>query len=219
MKYCSKCRINKKLSEFGKSSSKADGIQAYCKECMKACRKSSKRPDGWVRKTANMAEYQRVYREKNRTHLKELNDDWRKKNSEKVREINKKKYEKKIKENPDLLRENGRKCYERKMKRLHGEDYVVGDPSNMKGNKSGVRFASQGNLPFIPTQKRKNCQKKVARALAKGIITKTVCMVCGNPNVEAHHADYDQPLSVVWLCAIHHRECHPLKHVRVELSH
>ena len=31
---------------------------------------------------------------------------------------------------------------------------------------------------------------------------------CTETKVEGHHPDYGQPLSVVWLCNKHHRECH-----------
>ncbi len=33
-------------------------------------------------------------------------------------------------------------------------------------------------------------------------------MCCGHEEVEAHHVDYDRPLLVVWLCALHHNQIH-----------
>lgn len=33
---------------------------------------------------------------------------------------------------------------------------------------------------------------------------KPPCFICDNPNVEAHHVDYNKPLLVCWLC----RNCH-----------
>lgn len=45
-------------------------------------------------------------------------------------------------------------------------------------------------------------------ALASGKIQKLPCSQCGNPNSQAHHEDYSQPLEVVWLCARHHSELH-----------
>ena len=36
MRYCSKCKAMKELTEFYKSRSRKDGLQCYCKEC---CRK------------------------------------------------------------------------------------------------------------------------------------------------------------------------------------
>ena len=35
------------------------------------------------------------------------------------------------------------------------------------------------------------------------------CFICGE-KAEGHHPDYDQPLSVVWLCRSHHMQAHSL---------
>lgn len=61
--------------------------------------------------------------------------------------------------------------------------------------------------------KRYKCNTAVNNALKRGKLVKLPCWVCGRQNVEAHHPDYDAPLSVVWLCAEHHKEIH-LKHPR-----
>jgi hypothetical protein len=45
-------------------------------------------------------------------------------------------------------------------------------------------------------------------ALQSGKIVKKPCEVCGRHTVEAHHADYSQPLVVKWLCREHHTEAH-----------
>lgn len=62
-------------------------------------------------------------------------------------------------------------------------------------------------------KKRTACNRAVAYAISKGKLSKLPCWVCGDSQVEAHHPDYDAPLSVVWLCAVHHKEIH-LKHPR-----
>lgn len=48
----------------------------------------------------------------------------------------------------------------------------------------------------------------VARAVKAGTLQKLHCFMCGSARVEAHHPDYSAPLSVVWLCAAHHKELH-----------
>ena len=44
-------------------------------------------------------------------------------------------------------------------------------------------------------------------ALRTGRIIRAPCEVCGD-TAGAHHDDYDKPLSVRWLCFIHHRQYH-----------
>ena len=49
---------------------------------------------------------------------------------------------------------------------------------------------------------------KTLRAIAKGILHRQPCQVCGNAKSQAHHVDYSQPLIVEWLCFEHHRQRH-----------
>lgn len=44
-------------------------------------------------------------------------------------------------------------------------------------------------------------------AVRDGRVTKEPCFVCGAP-AEAHHASYDLPLHVTWLCDRHHKVLH-----------
>ncbi len=54
----------------------------------------------------------------------------------------------------------------------------------------------------------KNAQQILSIAVKRGVISKLPCMVCGNPESEAHHGDYSKPLDVVWFCPKHHRRVH-----------
>jgi len=58
-------------------------------------------------------------------------------------------------------------------------------------------------------RKIRNAQQQAYRAVQKGLINKTECIVCGGES-EAHHPDYDRPLDVVWLCHHHHKEAHTI---------
>jgi hypothetical protein len=44
----------------------------------------------------------------------------------------------------------------------------------------------------------------VAKAISSGCLTKMPCEVCGSTDTDAHHDDYSMPLSVRWLCRVHH---------------
>jgi hypothetical protein len=57
------------------------------------------------------------------------------------------------------------------------------------------------------TQKDK-ARSIVAYAIKKGELKKLPCSVCNNPNTQAHHEDYNNPLKVTWLCLPHHRNKH-----------
>jgi|TARA_Y100000310_G_scaffold311839_1_gene358531 hypothetical protein len=49
----------------------------------------------------------------------------------------------------------------------------------------------------------------VKQAIKRGEIKRRPCEVCGfNGKVQAHHADYDKPKSVNWLCQLHHSHVH-----------
>ena len=52
------------------------------------------------------------------------------------------------------------------------------------------------------------CRQKTSRAVARGLLNKGPCEVCGSVDVEAHHVDYNNPLLVKWLCVGHHKEIH-----------
>ena len=62
-------------------------------------------------------------------------------------------------------------------------------------------------------RKKLAAHNAVAKALLRGHMEKwPVCALsaCDLTEVEAHHADYDNPLGVVWLCAAHHKQAHAL---------
>ena len=57
-------------------------------------------------------------------------------------------------------------------------------------------------------RKRMNCRAYLHVYIRRGKLAKQACRECGNPLVEAHHADYSKPLEVMWLCREHHLAKH-----------
>lgn len=51
-------------------------------------------------------------------------------------------------------------------------------------------------------------RRAVSHALARRLLGRKACEVCGEIRVDAHHDDYDKPLEVRWLCRRHHMEAH-----------
>ena len=61
--------------------------------------------------------------------------------------------------------------------------------------------------------KKNNPEKVKAHHLLRyavriGIVIKKPCEICGDINSMGHHADYNKPLEVMWLCSKHHKEIH-----------
>ena len=46
------------------------------------------------------------------------------------------------------------------------------------------------------------------RMTANGTIEQQPCAFCGSEQSQRHHPDYEQPLLIVWLCAICHKKLH-----------
>lgn len=46
------------------------------------------------------------------------------------------------------------------------------------------------------------------QAIKSGKVIRMPCVVCGDPKSQGHHPDYNKPLEVDWLCALHHKQEH-----------
>lgn len=56
----------------------------------------------------------------------------------------------------------------------------------------------------------------VNNAVRAGKLKREFCVICG-AKAHAHHDNYDYPLDVMWLCAVHHSERHKeLKKLGIE---
>lgn len=57
-------------------------------------------------------------------------------------------------------------------------------------------------------KRKANCRSHANTYLARGMIERKPCAVCGDPEAQMHHHDYSCPLDVEWLCRPHHLERH-----------
>lgn len=58
-------------------------------------------------------------------------------------------------------------------------------------------------------QKKKSNARSMANSYqVRGLLIQQPCKVCGDPNSEKHHIDYDKPLKVEWYCRNHHLALH-----------
>jgi len=71
MKTCTKCDIEKELTEFNKDSSKRDGLKPGCRSCLKACAAAYNEANKEKIYAANL-----VYRAKNKEKIKAYRADY-----------------------------------------------------------------------------------------------------------------------------------------------
>lgn len=81
-----------------------------------------------------------------------------------------------------------------------------------KSDEGKVRHAAATKAWRQRNKKRLAAHNAVNKALLRGHMEAwPVCAIpecCGKP--EAHHADYDNPLGVTWLCDAHHKQAHAI---------
>jgi hypothetical protein len=88
----------------------------------------------------------------------------------------------------------------------HLEAHRAVDKAYYERHKERIRARHTAHR--IKYKDRHAAHKLVFRALAKGILTKQPCEMCGSLTVQAHHDDYGKPLEVRWLCLSHHMRLH-----------
>jgi hypothetical protein len=87
-----------------------------------------------------------------------------------------------------------------------------GEAQKGENNPNFKNWRSRDTYYYRKRSKEKYPQKErarqmVYRARKSGKLMPEPCFICGETeNIEAHHPNYDKPLSVIWLCPIHHRE-------------
>lgn len=55
---------------------------------------------------------------------------------------------------------------------------------------------------------KEKCRTLTYSAIQHGLLQRKPCEVCGEEKVEAHHTNYQKPLTVMWLCRKHHKQWH-----------
>jgi hypothetical protein len=98
MKVCTKCKVEKELTEFNKGNDPKTGLQYRCKECLKKYRKENKNI---------ISEKQKNYRIENKDKISKSQKEYRFKNADKIKEV-KKLY---LLKNPEISKEGKKKYY------------------------------------------------------------------------------------------------------------
>lgn len=126
------------------------------------------------------------------------------------------KCEKKFPYTLEFWGKNGKKTqtYCRKCKkqddRIYSRKYRAEHPEwKKKDNKRNAKLIQLLVTRYIKENpERLRATSAVTRAIKSGKIIRKPCVVCGETKTHGHHKDYEKPLKVMWLCALHHRAIH-----------
>jgi hypothetical protein len=193
MKKCLTCEELKVLTEFGKDKHKKDGLNPYCKVCIRA-RSAIQRKEN----PEYHLNYASQYRKENREFLR-----------------------KKAKETFWIDREKrleqSKRCYYRNKDEIAKRRKIKrSSPESRK--KEALRQKEWRNRnkeiygKYIRDWQKRNREKinahaKVHTAVKNGTLKRSLyCHECKTQKgkMEGHHKDYSRPLDVIWLC----RKCH-----------
>lgn len=59
-----------------------------------------------------------------------------------------------------------------------------------------------------PDKVKDNCRGRTRYAVRAGKIKKLGCVVCGVADTVPHHPSYEDHMTVIWFCQLHHRRYH-----------
>lgn len=105
------------------------------------------------------------------------------------------------KRNLEKVRENDRRRYER-----HRPERIARMKEWAIQNPEKVREATRRWVEENPDKRKAHIT--VGNAVRDGRLLRQACEICGAKQVHAHHEDYSKPLEVKWLCSTHHAEHH-----------
>jgi hypothetical protein len=75
-----------------------------------------------------------------------------------------------------------------------------------------MRAWNEAERAAIAEVRATKCKVKVRQLATKhkrrGTLQPQPCEVCGSPEVQMHHDNYNKPLDVRWLCTTHHGIAH-----------
>lgn len=96
-------------------------------------------------------------------------------------------------------------------KRKHQKHNQSGanNPSWSGGKEAAYMRAKESRDAWKTNNPKKvKCHRETFTAIRSGKLKPLPCEVCGKEQVDAHHDNYDEPLSVRWLCRTHHLKLH-----------
>lgn len=199
MQLCKKCGLHKDFECFGLDKQKTDGLNSYCKECIRKRSDQQRKND-----PKYVMNYAKAYREQNTEKLRKKAKltFWRDR-EKRLRQGRESYY--RHKEEIALSRKITRETIEgREKERLRQAEWRRKKPEKFR---KAVKKWQQ------TYKERHNAHQRVHRAIEEGILVRNEkCEECDKKcKTEGHHKNYSEPLIVNWLC----RRCHASKHSKL----
>ncbi len=220
LKTCTKCKITKNISEFGKLSRNKDGLRPACKECEKLYRKQNKERrkeyDKEYRKQnkEKRSEYNKEYLEKNKGYNKEYYErnkeniakqgkEYRKQNEEKIAK-RAKEYREKNKERRKEYLEKNKEYISKRVKK-----YRTKNKEQIKEYKKEYNKTPKGKMVGVNSNSRRRYRKlhtsdgtipfSITYPLTQELqalltLQENKCYLC-NCDLLEKHLDHHTPLS------------------------
>jgi len=196
MKKCVKCEIDKDAGDFGIDKYKFDGLNSYCKACIRK-RNAEQRKN----QPEYYKKYAEEYREENRELLREKSRvsyyvDW-----EKRAEQNKRSYEKHREAIAEKRAIKRRTIEEKEKNRLRQAEWRKSNGT--RGGEISAKWKKEN-------PQKAACHSLILWAIRAGVLKRNErCEECNAEcKTQGHHEDYSKPLEVRWLC----KGCHAKKH-------
>ncbi len=100
-----------------------------------------------------------------------------------------------------------KECTKVDVKKHRKENDSVREYDRQRGNRQDAAYLREYRLRY---PKKYKAHQAVGKAVRNGVLTNPGnCVECTSDlAVEAHHDDYDFPLTVRWLCALCHKRWH-----------
>jgi Bacillus phage endonuclease len=184
MKVCSICKVAKDKKKFWKSKQHADGLRVSCIECLK-----KKNSESYKKNSEKLIAYQKKYYAENRDKVLKYHEEYRADNPDKIKASQRRTYYSRTEE--DIQRENEIARNYRRTSEKYKEWW----------RKYAAKKDSKWKARWI-----------LNNAIRDGkIVRPNICQICAQiRKLDGHHADYNKPLQVLWVC----RKCHTAIHYK-----
>jgi len=164
LKTCSKCKIEKDESEFGKAKPSKDGLRYSCKKCEKEYKK-----EYYQENKEAIKEYKKEYNQNNKESIKENKKKYRQNNKESIKEYHKeyqknnkeelKEYNKEYRKNNKEAIKEYKKEYNQNNKesiKENNKEYRKNNKDSIKEDKKEYRQENKEDIKEYQKEYRKN---------------------------------------------------------------